>query len=90
MLIRSSTALRSNYNEISELAHTSDEPIYITKNGERDLVVMSVDAFEEMHRALDLRAQVLEAEAGRLSGEPSYSVDDVREMLREKYSRVQS
>lgn len=85
MVIKSSTALRTDYNEVSTLAHETQEPIFITKNGEGDLVVMSIGAFERMRRALDERAQILEAEAQRLAGAPSFSVGDVRAMLKEKY-----
>lgn len=42
--IKSSTALRNDYGSISDLAHNEAEPIYITKNGEGDLVVMSIEA----------------------------------------------
>ena len=47
MTILPSTSLRNQYNEISEKCKQTGEPIYLTKNGEGDLVVMSVEAFEK-------------------------------------------
>lgn len=85
MQIKSSTVLRNNYNSISALAHQSREPIYITKNGDGDLVVQSIDAYEAREKMLEHRASVLEAEFSRLSGEPTYSVEEVRAKLKEKY-----
>lgn len=46
--IRPSSDLGSKYNEISEFCHTSKEPVYITKNGQDDLAVMSVETFEHL------------------------------------------
>ena len=85
MKIKSSTVLRNGYNTISTLAHENQEPIYITKNGEGDIVLMSVDALENSEQVLKHRAAILEAEFSRLNGEPTYSVDEIRKMLKEKY-----
>ena len=46
MVIRSSKALRNDCNTLPALARETDEPVYITKNGDGDLVVMSIEAFE--------------------------------------------
>ena len=88
MQIKSSTVLRNDYGTVSSLAHQTREPIYITKNGDGDIVVMSIDAFEEREKMLDHRAAVLEAEFSRLAGEPTYSLSDVRAKLKEKYSHA--
>lgn len=88
MQIKSSTILRNNYGEVADLAHKTQEPVFITKNGDGDLVVMSVDAYEARERMLDHRASILEAEFSRLSGAAVYSVDEVRSRLREKYGNA--
>ena len=81
MIIKSSTALRNNYGMISDLAHDEAEPIYITKNGEGDLVVMSIEAFEQREEALKLRAKLEAAEAARLSGAPTYTLEESRKRI---------
>ena len=81
MIIKSSTALRNNYGMISDLAHDEAEPIYITKNGEGDLVVMSIEAFEQREEALKLRVKLEAAEAARLSGAQTYTLEESRKRL---------
>ena len=47
-LIRPCADLRNKYNEISKICHETREPMYITKNGTNDLVILSDEAYEEM------------------------------------------
>ena len=66
MIIKPSAALRNDYTSISNLAKETKEPVYITKNGEGDLVLMDIDAIEKREQVLELRAKVLQAEQERL------------------------
>lgn len=45
-IIRPSSDLRNNYNEISKICHKTKRPIYITKNGTGDLAIMSIELYE--------------------------------------------
>ena len=83
MQIRASTALRNEYLQISQLAKVSGEPIYITNKGEADLVIQSIEAYEQREKMLAHRASVLEAELDRLSGAPTYSPEQARGRMKE-------
>lgn len=83
MHIKPSADLRNNYGQISDLAHASGDPIYITKNGIGDVVLMSITAFEEREAELNHRAEILAIEAKRLAGAPTYSLSDVKKHLKE-------
>jgi len=56
--IRKSADLRNNYGEISEFCHNYREPIFITKNGQGDLAVMSIETYEEIIGKLELYKQI--------------------------------
>lgn len=82
MLIKPSTALRNEYNEISTFCKEKQQPVFVTKNGEGDLVVMSIEYYTRREEMLDLREKLLEAEAQKLSGAKTYSIDEVSSKIR--------
>jgi len=81
MLIKPSSAIRQNYNEISELCKKTKEPVYLTKNGEGDLVVMDIDSFNRREKMLKLRETLLTVEAEHLAGNKEYTVDELENYL---------
>ena len=52
MNIRPSAAIRQNYNEIADLCRKTAEPVFLTKNGEGDLVVMDIDTYNRREKML--------------------------------------
>ena len=84
--IRPITDLR-NTNEISELCHSQQEPVFITKNGYGDLVVMSIAAYERQTALLEVYQKLDEAEELAESGVPYIDGKAVFDRLRSKYGR---
>jgi len=72
--------------EISEMCHSTNEPVYVTKNGYGDLVVMSMKAYEERFARADIVAKVREAEAEVANGAGLLDGDEVLARLRAKYA----
>jgi len=82
MHIKASAAIRNNYNEISKLCKESGEPVYLTKNGEGDLVVMDITAFERRAKELKLAENLWGIRKARLEGAKGYTLDEVSAMLK--------
>ena len=58
--IRASADLRKNYAEISEYCHTTNEPVFITRNGQGDLAVMSIAQYDLMLKKIQLYSSLAE------------------------------
>ncbi len=81
MNIRPSAAIRQNYNEIAELCRKTEEPIFLTKNGEGDLVVMDIETYEKREKMLQLREELLAVEEDRIAGRTGCTLDELNDYL---------
>ncbi len=77
MNIKPSAAIRQNYNEIADLCRSTREPVYLTKNGEGDLVVMDVESFVRREKMLQLREKLLAVEEKRATGSRGHSLSEL-------------
>jgi prevent-host-death family protein len=82
--IRPITELR-NTSEISELCHKTQEPVYITRNGYGDMVIMSIETWEKEQALLEAYRKLGEAETALDDGVKPLDGDAVFQRLREKY-----
>ncbi len=83
-VIKPISDLRNRANEISDLAHRSDEPIFITRNGEGDLVVMSMAHYSALQLKLALSGKLATAQAERARGDKGKSLSSVMKDLRKR------
>ena len=81
MIIKPSAVIRNNYNEISELCKSTKQPVFLTKNGEGDLVVMDMDTYTRRESMLRLREELLAVEEDRIAGRGGCSPDELEKEL---------
>jgi len=81
MQIKPSASIRQNYNEIAALCKSTGEPVFLTKNGEGDLVVMDIEAFTRREKMLKLREELLVVEEDRLAGRTGVTPDELDSYL---------
>lgn len=74
MQIKPSAAIRQNYNEIADLCRKCAEPIFLTKNGEGDLVVMDIETYARREQMLQLREELLAVEEDKIAGRTGSSM----------------
>ena len=74
-----------NTSEISEIAHKMQEPIFITKNGYSDLVVMSAELYERFAQINRIDQAIYEAEAEVAEGAAPISLNDAKARLDGNY-----
>jgi prevent-host-death family protein len=83
-IIKSISSLRNRTREIAELCHDQDEPVYLTTNGEGDLVVMSIDHYERLKAQVDLFEKLGVAQAQSAAGRKGITQRQMMTKLRRR------
>lgn len=81
MTIMPSAEIRLNYNSVVKECQETEEPVYLTKNGLGELVVMDIRSFEKREQQLRAQQMVLESYADRLAGASLYDSSAVQGMM---------
>jgi prevent-host-death family protein len=80
--IRPISDLRNNFSDISKDVHESGEPVFLTKNGYGDMVVMSIETFEKFKIESEIFFKLKEAEIESKATDKRYSHNEVFEELK--------
>ena len=82
-MIKSSSELRKNYNSIADICRKTKSPVFLTRNGTGDTVIMDMETFNRREDDLAAAERLLIAERSRLLGTQGYMVDDFEKNMRE-------
>ena len=80
MVIRSATALRNDYDGMVRLSKERQEPIYLTRNGDGEMVFLPIELWEKREAELNLLAEMLRREQNQLAGVKTYSMDEMESL----------
>ncbi|MEK3712788.1 MULTISPECIES: type II toxin-antitoxin system Phd/YefM family antitoxin [unclassified Paenibacillus] len=80
--IRPVSDLRNHFSEISRIVHESKEPVFLTKNGYGDMVVMSIEQYENIQQNQEIIMKLKEAEHEADTSKERYSHSEVIDNLR--------
>ena len=82
-IIKPSSELRKNYNNIAEICRTSKTPVFLTRNGEGDMVIMDIKTYSRREEDLEIAERLLAAERARILGTRGFSVDEFGHNMRQ-------
>lgn len=82
MIIRASADVRLKYNEVINQSKETQQPIYLTRNGQGEAVIIDLSAYEKEKQELKAQQLVLESIASRLSGAKSLTIEESKDLVR--------
>ncbi len=82
--IKSISSLRNHAREISALCHKEDAPVFLTTNGESDLVVMSMSHYDKLRAQLDLFEKLAVAQSQSVGGKKGVTHAQMMQTLKQR------
>jgi len=82
-IIRSSSELRQNYNTVADICRSQKAPVFLTKNGEGDTVLMDIATYNQREEDLALAQRLVAAEMARLPGAHYYTLEEFQQNMLE-------
>lgn len=86
-IIKSSSEIRKNYNSIAEICRTQKAPVFLTRNGAGDTVIMDMETYSKREEDLATAERLLASERERLAGTKGYSIDEFKGKIYEAILR---
>lgn len=86
-IIKPSSELRKNYNHIADICRTQKAPVFLTRNGEGDTVIMDIETYSRREEELAFAFKLLEAERNWNGGDEGYTIDQLDAALNEAIER---
>lgn len=86
-IIKSSSELRKNYNSIADICRKTKTPVFLTRNGVGDTVIMDMETFNRREDDLATAERLLATERSRVLGTQGYTVDEFEKNMREAIAK---
>ena len=83
MVIKSATALRNDYDGMVKLSQERQEPIFLTRNGDGEMVFLPIELWEKREAELNLLAEMLRREQNLVAGAITCSMEEVEALAEE-------
>ena len=82
-IIKPSSELRKNYNSVAEICRSNKVPVFLTRNGEGDMVLMDIESYGRREENLATAERLMAAEMARHMGTQGYSLDQFKKNMQQ-------
>jgi prevent-host-death family protein len=85
-IIKSSSDLRKNYNSVAEICRTQKVPVFLTRNGEGDMVIMDIESYNRREEDLALAQRLIAVEMARVTGVKDLTLNEFEQNMRKAFA----